>query len=145
MRSPRLALRYTQLAAERGVRTAAAALAHAYATGGSVGAGVLPGPLPAAAVSWLRRALEEPAPDPALFAAAPDALGGRSPGGAAAAASGSGPSGAAAAATPPPGVGRSPSGRSSGLMKRLGSRVLRGSPAPLPSPLVGPDGVPVGR
>jgi len=30
---PQLALRYTQLAAERGIRGAAAALSHAYATG----------------------------------------------------------------------------------------------------------------
>jgi len=50
-------MRYTHLAAERGVRAAAAALAHAFATAGGVGEGVLEGPVPHLAVHWLRVAL----------------------------------------------------------------------------------------
>ncbi|KIZ00948.1 hypothetical protein MNEG_7012 [Monoraphidium neglectum] len=56
-RSGALALRYASLAAERGVRAAAAALGHAFATGGGVGEGALDGPCPALAVRWLRAAL----------------------------------------------------------------------------------------
>lgn len=40
---PQLALRYTQLAAERGVKGAASALSHAYATGRLVGCAVIKG------------------------------------------------------------------------------------------------------
>ena len=65
-RSPALALRYTALAAERGVRAAAAALAHAYATGAGVGEGVLERPAPALAARWLRVALGDESPPGAL-------------------------------------------------------------------------------
>lgn len=58
-RSPALALRYSKLAAERGVKAAAAAVGYAYATGGGVGEAVLEGPSPAVAVRWLRAALGE--------------------------------------------------------------------------------------
>lgn len=56
-RFERAAFRYTELAAERGVRSAAAALAHAYATGAGVGDGVLPGPRADLALNWYLRAL----------------------------------------------------------------------------------------
>uniref|UniRef100_A0A383WC16 Alpha-type protein kinase domain-containing protein n=1 Tax=Tetradesmus obliquus TaxID=3088 RepID=A0A383WC16_TETOB len=54
---PCMALRYTQLAAERGIASAAAALGYAYTTGDGVGLGALPGPQPAQAVKWLRIAV----------------------------------------------------------------------------------------
>jgi hypothetical protein len=61
-RSQPLAMRYAHLAAERGVRAAAAALAHAFATGGGVGEGVLEAPVLPLAVTWLRVALGEEPP-----------------------------------------------------------------------------------
>eukprot|EP00878_Enallax_costatus_P024193 GHUV01025797.1.p1 GENE.GHUV01025797.1~~GHUV01025797.1.p1 ORF type:complete len:393 (+),score=123.15 GHUV01025797.1:935-2113(+) len=71
---PQLALRYNKLAAERGIKSAAAALAYAYMTGEGVGHGATK-PQPATAVHWLKQALHIGSEDPGdLFAQTPDAL-----------------------------------------------------------------------
>jgi hypothetical protein len=130
-----------------------------------VGAGALAGPLPAAAAHWLRRALEgtadgvcdagvgardvgaaargaagRAADEGAVFGAAPDGLRGT--------VSGSGGSGAPASPQPPrlpaAGAGCQQQGQQQGLRRTPSRRVGSASPAPLPSPLLGPDGVPVG-
>lgn len=124
--------------------------------GEGVAAGCVPGPLPAAAVSWLRKLLPGSSDCPGeLFATAPDGLNPRTASTAAAAASTSGggpvtprtPAGSSitpAAATPRNSIARLISGRGA----RGGSiSPAAGAAAALASPaggLLGPDGVPVG-
>ncbi|KAF8055109.1 Eef2k [Scenedesmus sp. PABB004] len=145
--APRLALRYTQLAAERGVLGAAAALGHAYATGGGVGEGLLTRPYPAHAARWLRVALGQP-PDGGgggdgedEFGALPDGLNPRSGGGARRGGTATPPRGGTA--TPPRGGGGAPS--PAPALRRGGAGCVSFRAAPAGSPCaLGDDGVAVG-
>lgn len=122
--------------------------------GEGVAVGCLPGPIPAAAVTWLRKVLQVGSDTPGeLFGSAPDGLNPRttSEGASPAPASSSGggaalpprtpsnvstPAGKAAAGTPRNSIARLISGKGN-----------RGSMSPAmhsPGSLLGPDGVPVG-
>jgi len=126
--------------------------------GEGVAVGCLPGPIPAAAVTWLRKVLQVGSDSPGeLFGSAPDGLNPRTSQEAAGAAASPAPasSSGGGAALPPrtPSSVSTPAGKAAAgtprnsIARLISGKGNRGSMSPAmhsPGSLLGPDGVPVG-